>query len=276
MRYQEFTPHPLLAGYVQVIWILESENKLDFGPRQRIVPDAIVEAVFHFGEPFVTRFADGSVERQPMSFVVSQTHRHIEIQPTRRSGFIAVRFYPWGGYHFFDVPVKEFADGLIASDLLWGDKARVFEERIALARNDRERVGLVERFLLERFREHHKDDLNPYVRFIWDGRGQIGIKEMARHFGVTERQLERKFNAAVGAPPKHYALIARFLQACRFLRTKPFRSLTEAAHLCGYYDQSHFINDFKDFSGLTPREFLVHPALSFFVLDLNLSDSYNP
>ncbi len=79
--------------------MMESEHEDDHAPKSLIVPDDIVEIVFHYGDPWITTVAGGKRMVQPRSFAVSQMRKYIEIESNGLAGFVSVRFYPWGAYH---------------------------------------------------------------------------------------------------------------------------------------------------------------------------------
>lgn len=261
-----FRPCAELTPHVQQIWICEVDGPAEGAGCERIMPDGIVEAVFHYGDPFLSRFSGEGLELQPRSFVVSQTHRFLEIQPSGRSGFVSVRFYPWGVRHFLPTPVSAFADQIVGSQDVWGRWIAELEERISAAPTAKDKVQEVERFLLRQLRAHRKEDVRQLIRFVWNSRGSVSIRDTGRQLGVSERQLQRRFAAAVGASPRHYGRIARFLHTCRRIRQGGYESLTVLAQECGYYDQAHFSRECKSFSGLRPTQLGKHPALSFLTL----------
>jgi hypothetical protein len=78
VRYSEIPIHPALGQYVQLIWTLDVDEAASFGKAERILPDGIVEAVFHYRTPFAMRYRGAEFDRQPASLVVSQTRRFIE------------------------------------------------------------------------------------------------------------------------------------------------------------------------------------------------------
>jgi AraC-like DNA-binding protein len=80
---------------------------------------------------------------------------------------------------------------------------------------------------------------------------------------LSKKQLERQFSLAVGTTPKVFCRVSRFLDVCHRLREYQQRTLTELTHECGYFDQSHFIKDFKQFSGFTPKQFSDRNNVSF-------------
>ncbi len=197
MRDLEIVPCPQLAPYVRLFWLLELDDPADFGPPTRITPDGVLELVFHYRTPFASRYAGCDFTPQP-SVAVSQTRRYLEILPRGAAGLISVRFQPWGAYHFFRPPLAELADLEMPTELLWGRDTRELEERLAEAAGDGERVALVEAFLLEQLGRHHKADVEPVVRAIWQRQGRVAIAGLCRHLGVGERRLQRTFHRAAG------------------------------------------------------------------------------
>jgi len=262
MIHREFRPDPRLAGDVKLIWTLELDVPPGIVSIERILPDGLVEAVFHFGEPYLMRHDGDPFRRQPSSFAVSQTKRFLEIRPAGCSGFIAIRFYPWGARRFFRLPLSDFADRHIPAEQLWGSAAEELQERVAAASSSEERVARVEAFLLERFDDSPRDVVDRGLRLIWAHRGQLNVRALCTRLGVGERLLERRFRASTGASPKRMIRIARFLGVCRELRRQP-ENLADLAHGAGYHDQAHFIKECRAFSGLTPGQLVHRQALSF-------------
>ncbi len=267
MRFLEILPCPTLRPYVRLYWLLELDDPVAFGPPERVSPDALLELVFHYRTPMACRYDGERFERQPRSVAVSQTRRFLEFRPEGRSGLVSVRFQPWGACQFMDLPLSEIADRQTPLEALWGRAARELEESLAEASGDRDRISLVERFLLDQLHRHRKTDVEPLVRAIWDRRGQVAVPEFCRDLGIGERRLQRTFSAALGTTPKRFARLSRFLNACSLLRGRDSLDLTEAGLICGYYDQSHFISEFKEFSGMTPGEFTSAAKLSFLEMD---------
>jgi AraC-like DNA-binding protein len=263
MRYEEFAIDPRLAPYIQVIWRLDVDKPAEFGPPERIMPDGIVEVVLPYGAPFDVRFAGEPFAPRASGFAVSQTQRWVEIRPDAPTGFLSVRFYPWGAYHFFDMPVSAFADRAIGIEDLWGAEARELEHRLAEAPRAEGGVAVLQQFLLHRLARHAKRNVAPLVREVRARRGQTSVAELCRRTGVTARTLERTFGAAVGTSPKHFACLTRFLDACDRLRRGGWATLGEVAHTGGYYDQSHFNADFRAFAGISPTDFVAHEHIAY-------------
>jgi len=263
LRSRELVPSAPLRPYVRLIWLLELDAPASFGPPERIGPDGLLELVFHYRTPMACRHDGEEFARQPRSVAVSQTRRFVEIRPEGATGLVSVRFHPWGACHFFRPPVSEVADRQSPTDVLWGRAALELEERLAEAPGDGARVALVERFLLAQLRRHRKADVEPLVREVWRRGGRVAVSELGRALGVGDRRLQRTFADALGTTPKGFTRLVRFLEACRLLRQGPGHGLADVGLACGYYDQSHFIAEFRAFSGMTPRQFAQSANVSF-------------
>ena len=248
---------------MRVIWTFHLDDPAAFGPPERVSPDSLIEVIFNWRNPFAMRYAGKGFVALPGSCAVSQTRRFVEIRPVGPSGFISVRFHPWGAYHFMRKPVSEIADRVAPTDALWGRHVVDLEDQLATASDDRQRVTLVEEFLLAQLQRHRKEDVEPLVRAVWRRQGRTTVAQLCDELGIGERRLERTFAAAFGTAPKSFVRLSRFLHTCRVLRTGRVGTLANVAYRCGYSDQSHFNADFKAFIGMTPRDFLTNERVYY-------------
>lgn len=265
--YLELLPSPALRPYIQLIWCVESDGSAGGELSQRIAPDGIVELVLYYRGRVSVRLAGREAGPQPRSSLVCQASRYLDLDDLGAVGFVSVRFRPWGALHFFEPPVSDLADRIVSAADVWGPAAGALEERLALARSVAERVALVEAFLFERLRRHHRSDVEEAVRAVWRRRGVFRVPDLCHDLGISERTAQRVFQAAVGMPPKRYGRLVRFLNACAVLRGPGASRLAEVAQICGYYDQAHFSADFKAFSGMTPAQFPGAEVFSFLEID---------
>lgn len=264
MKYIEYNPTELLSEYIQLIWIAESESPDDYYPKEKILPDGIVEIVFHFGEPFITHNANGGKIKQPTGFAVSQMREFIEIESDGNIGFVSVRFYPWGAHHFFERPINTFLDNTIDLKYLWKDDYQSILKQIEKVCND-EKVSIIQQFLYKCLSQHNNgnDPIDNAIKLIRNTKGQYPIDSICQKTNLTYKQLERKFLATIGATPKVFSRTTRFLHLCHHLKEYENKTMVQLTYELGYYDQAHFIKDFKAFSGLTPREYYQHNNICF-------------
>ncbi|MNY46150.1 HTH-type transcriptional activator Btr [compost metagenome] len=93
--------------------------------------------------------------------------------------------------------------------------------------------------------------------------GLITVGKLSTEIGLSQRQLSRRFQENIGLSPKAYLRVSRFVQSLQHLKKYPLISLTEVAYQSGYYDQAHFIRDYKVYTGHSPSEVLNAPHILF-------------
>ena len=258
MQYQEFRPAEPLAKYVKCFWMLENESTNSLS-QERLLPDGCTEIVFHLADPFNQHNADGTTERQPPAMLVGQMRRHLLIQPTGRIHVLGVRFWPGGAYPFLSLPQDEIADRVVALEAVWGGITGQLQSRIAEAGTATDRVRQVETILVARlnqFRRHDEAALQAIALILRAG-GCLSIDALAQEMGINSRKLDRTFNTRVGLSPKTLCRIVRFQKVFKLIeRQTGSPDWAQIALDCGYYDQSHFIKEFKAFAGKEPTSYL--------------------
>lgn len=259
MRYVEHPVPPDLAPFVMVLWGLETDGG---GPPERILPDGIAEAVFHYRRPFEDAFAGAELRSQARSFVVLQASKYLDIRPVGASGFVSVRFFAGAFSSFVSVPLATLADQSVPSGELWGDEIVEVEDRLAAAKNDGERFGVVIAFLRRCLRRHEKRSVAALVEAVTRPGGRIRVADLAASAGVSARQLQRVFRDRIGLTPKSFARICRFLSACHMLRDGE-RPLAGVAAACGYFDQAHLVHEVRAFAGESPSALRDREDVSF-------------
>ena len=256
MNYQVYNPSPELQPFVKCFWSLEDEATNEHA-KQRILPDGCIEMVLHYGDPYRQYFEDGSSILQPKSFIYGQITKYIEIAPTGVSGIISARFLPDGISPFINLPVSSLENKAVPLAEVFFEDGKKLEEKMLKANDNKERIKLIETFLLSRLTEPTTIDTitKSCVEVIFQSKGQIGLAELADKMNINRRNMERKFIAAIGISPKQLARVARLQATLKMLEQKKFTSLTEIAYENGYFDQAHFIKDFKEFTGISPKSF---------------------
>src|SRR5262249_35778190 len=174
----------------------------------------------------------------------------------RDSAVVLAAFTATGAAAFLRHPMDEFFNATVAMDGLLGRPTalNLVNEQLAEATQHAHRIQLIENFLIACATTTSPDPLvSAAVSWIEESQAIARIGELARRVGLSQSALERRFRRVVGASPKKFASIVR-LRHVLYLRSKG-AGLTSIAHAAGYYDQSHFIKDFRRFSGLAPESF---------------------
>jgi AraC-like DNA-binding protein len=189
--------------------------------------------------------------------IVGQMRTYITIEPTGRVNLFGIRFRPGGACAFFAPPLSELAERILPLSDLWPLQARALAERIQAASSLAERGRISEAFLLRHLLRPYNTDalVEAGVQRILCNDGRLSSGALLEGMNISERQLERRFQAKVGLSPKQLARIIRFQKIFAAYERNPLGSWISLAYECGYYDQAHLIRDFKEFSGQNPSSY---------------------
>ena len=258
MNYQTFQPHSDLEALVKCYWTLEVPADTD-AQRQRIIPDGCIEMAFILGDDIKRYTSEDDFILQPRAMVLGQTIEPFYIQPTGYVNTFAIRFYPFGFSNFVTTPIKNLANKETPIDLLFGEKpAKELEQKIVQAADTKERIEIIEDFLLDKLNK--KATIDKIVKTTIDAllstKGNTPINSILKDDLSKRRQLERKFLKQIGISPKQLGKVIRLQAALKMLLNEQAERLTSIAYESEYYDQAHFIRDFKEFTGTTPKAFL--------------------
>lgn len=262
MNYQTFKPHTDLEAVIKCHWVLEVPAQAD-PQKQRIIPDGCIEMFFILGDD-VKRYTGSSDEQddfviQPRAMVLGQITKPLFIEPTGYVNSFAVRFYPYGFANFVQIPIRELANKETPLTMLFGEKlAKDLEQKIADASAVEQRIEIVESFLLTRLKDQSIIDsiVKDTVDSLFRTKGGTSIQTILKDELSKRRSLERKFLKQVGMSPKQLSKVIRIQTALKTLLNEQSKSLTKIAYESEYYDQAHFIKDFKEFTGINPKEYL--------------------
>jgi AraC-like DNA-binding protein len=178
--------------------------------------------------------------------------------------FFNIMFKPHGLHLISGIPLGEFRGNSLEADCVFSplELSRV-KDRLLNCKNPDHRFALMEQFLNGKFRHDLLDTrvdfaIKAYHQVDWDP------VTMSDRVCLSPRRFRELFSNQTGFSPAYYKKLIRFNKSSKQINGT---SLTEVALSNGYYDQSHFIKDFKHFSGLTPSTYLQ--------LKLNSADFYN-
>jgi AraC-like DNA-binding protein len=255
MQYKEISPPLELKPYIKCFWTLENSAVNPPVP-ERILPDGCTELIFHFGDLFIQLYGERR-EIQPRSFMYGQLKQFIEVMPSGKTGIVAARFFPYGFSAFTALAASAMTEKKMSIDLLFGESGKKIEHDIVHSKSMEERLQLLQSFLSKQVKEEAEEDriLSYCVEALADSNGQLPIQNLTTNLQMSYKTLERRFYAKIGVSPKQYARIVRFHHLFHQIESKQIQSLTDLAYESGYYDQAHFIRDFKHFSGISPRQY---------------------
>lgn len=218
--------------------------------------DVCPELVFHYDGRFEEIHSDGSRELSFMAGVSAPSSRTRTFEIDRGFGIFGIYLYPHALSQLLQIPASEVADEMVDLPSLLGQVGRELEEQILGCVDRQIMIQRIEAFFFKQLAKAKNVQLPVFeaLRYVMSANETPRVKELATECGLSERQLERQFRQFTGFTPKQFIRIARFQRATQYYGKSPVR-LGDIALDCGYYDQSHFIHDFKQFSGVAPREF---------------------
>jgi len=258
MNYESFDPHPNLSAVVKCHWILEVPSDL-LAPKQRIIPDGCIEMYFILGDDVRRYISENDFIIQPRAMVFGQITKPYFVQPAGYVNTFAVRFYPYGFANFVDTPIQTLADNETPLAALFGnDTANDLVQGIVGAPSTQARIAIVEDFLMGKLTTQSTIDsiVKSTIETLLSTKGSVPINNILKGELSKRRNLERKFSKQVGISPKQLGKIIRLQAALKSLLNNEAESLTQIAYESEYYDQAHFIKDFREFTGINPKEYL--------------------
>jgi AraC-like DNA-binding protein len=247
---------PRLAGVVAHLWF--GEGKVAY-QRDRILPSGQSQLLINLGPPQY-RIEPGPPEvRVPFVDVwYSGLHQGpIDTEAPHGNALLGVAFDACGTFPWLDDDMSGLSDRIVALAEILGDGALRLRERLLNTGSLEARFRVVEDWLLARLGP--RAAVHPAVRWAVDRLaatgGRIAIEDLAAESGFTRKHLGTLFRQQVGLSPKALARVHRFRGALALLDRAggevPWAALSER---CGFYDQSHLINEFRRFTGFTPVE----------------------
>jgi AraC-like DNA-binding protein len=241
-------PCPALRAIIKRFLVIE------FPPfyRDAHLPESDAVAAFSFQG--ACRI-NGNQWASPTAFTgprdVLRTHEH-----RYSHAVVLAMFTPVGAFAFLRLPPNEFVGATVnlAEIIDRPNDVDQLSERLTSAGNHRQRVALVQSLLLARMRASRVDPLiTAAVSWLDQGKVDTRIEDLVRYIGLSQSALERRFQRIIGVSPKNYASLIRLRRAVRLQATGV--DLTTVAHVSGYFDQSHFIKEFRRAVGTAPSAF---------------------
>ena len=172
------------------------------------------------------------------------------------TGTVLVYFTETGFARLSRMPVHELYNlSQPLDDFFAASSVSAVQEKLAATITDRERVQVVEQFLLQQLQLRDTDPMvEKAVQLIRDSQGMIRISELQSQLHTSASPLEKRFRQLVGTTPKKFSFIVRMQSVVD--RLADANSMTAISYDYNFFDQAHFIRAFRQFTGQTPEKFL--------------------
>lgn len=253
MKLTELYPSPPLRGYISRYWSWQEEASLP-----PLLPGCGGE-MFFYQQPVEIVRPDSEESVRQTSALLLPRDGAFRFRLRAPISFIAVRFRTGALRHFCPLAETELIDASLNPIDVWGKSAAQLEQRLYDAPHVSEKVQIIERFLLRQLALNKKDRhawLDEATRRMYYRHSSVTQQELVALSGFGERYFQKTFKNHFGIAPRHFQRIIRLEQLTRHLLLNQQRDYLDTALEYGYYDQSHFIKDFRFFIGDTPSRFL--------------------
>ena len=254
LGFQRIPPSPLLRPFVRTYWTFRRQVPLTELQQEYMHPRGGYGIVFNFGDALTL---DSTVLTDPMFLDGTNTI-------SRKMGFygtvdvMGISFHEGSAYPFLTIPLIELSDEIALLDALQRPVLMRLYARLYDAKTLDARIALIEAWLFERLKLGKlSDPLVPAsLELIRQTEGIASIAGLADRLAISQRQLERLYHIQVGMTPKQYAGLVRVEAARLRLKAGGLPSMAYLAADLGFYDQSHFIREFRAVIGLTPHRYM--------------------
>lgn len=245
-----YKPNSFLSNYIDRIYFFNKTS--DTGFNFPVLPGTGLELLFHLDETVL-------IKNQKMEQAHIICPRNITYFNKNKSvSFISVRFKSGAFRHFTDIPYSNLNDNYVSVIDIWKNEGYFLLERIAHQKTIKNKIYEIEEFLAKVFLEKHKvsNNWDSIIDTLYYNYNSISIKELAKHSNLSLRQFERTFKLHFGISAKQFQKLTRFQKTVKEILLDKKSNYLDTALDKGYFDQSHFIRDFKVYTQQAPLTYL--------------------
>lgn len=252
-----FLPSDDLAGIVKYYWFVDSTADIDSIPQNTISPSGYPELIFNFGFTPTVNTQKTISNNTPLCFVAGQISQPIVLGVTNSLNCLCVKLQPFALPQLFGYSSHKFTDSVTDLSDLDNQQAGNIHDELSEAKNNLQRFIIIETFLRLKLKKYKKSCLSipDMVNEIIKMDGLLTYNDLTKKMSFSSSTFQRKFKNQVGMSPKYFIRIIRFNYVFYLLKHNLGLSLQDIVYRCGYYDLSHLINEFHEFSGNSPYKY---------------------
>ncbi len=256
MLYLERIPAPPLSEFIRVLWYTRVTHASH--RRERVLPSGCAQVILSLARDFLLDCPEGEPDRRVVPALVVGPRSVYEIVDTSdMADLIGILFAP-GGFGVFSGDATDlFTNRTVDLETVWGLRTRALRDRLRELHSPASKLSCLEHFLAEwiatrltRRGPCRLPEIDFAIRAFDHAAGLATVRDVAKQTGWSERRFSQMFREQVGLTPKTWVRVQRFQTALRQLHAGGDVRWAQLALDCGYYDQSHFANEFRAFSGI--------------------------
>lgn len=263
MIFQSHIPAYPLNQYIQTFFYYEGVSPIH--NLDRFLPDGNTELLINLNETSQNIHHNDTLNKIQTckhAWVSGVRTRPITIPSGRGSRMLGIVFCKGKAFPFYPLPMNELSDSVIEADLIFGKSILDLREGLLASKSISSIFLLTESFLLTRsgFNFLQTDSFSKCIDYaitqIINYPNQFCLEKLTDEIGYSQKHFIHLFKEQVGLTPKQYMKIMRFQKTILDIESTSTYDWSTLSHHNGFYDQSHFIHSFKEFSGFTPNEYI--------------------
>ncbi|MGA1939962.1 DUF6597 domain-containing transcriptional factor [Arcobacter sp. YIC-310] len=242
---------PYIYNYFTVKNIITSKKT------NKILSDGSLGFTINFGNPYEITLNSKKIYCDAKVILNGQSKYPMFITFEKYLNAIGIRFKVGGAYKFFDEEISSLCDKNINYDESFWNFDILYKKLVNM-NTHKQRIEEIERFLIKRLKASKKENSKytfSIISFINEHKGNISIDCLCEEFALNKKQIERIFKKEVGLSAKLFTRIIRMRNVRDSLSSLDIENLTSTAYNNGFFDQAHFIKEFKSFMNETPKSY---------------------
>ncbi|HEX5153497.1 MAG TPA: helix-turn-helix domain-containing protein [Parafilimonas sp.] len=259
IQFRHIEPHFLLKNYIEKMWVFESSGKMPVEDMKLVVPNGNIKLTVSYQNGIVAAVNGKTFASKEHDITLTgliDVPVILDVEDDVATETIGIEFNPQGAYRFFHFTLHDIQNQIYPLSDVLGNTGKRLTEQIDNTTSTQQKIVLLQQFLFKQLSLQHEDLVFEYcIKKITASKGRITIKELEKKTGYSARWLNMKFNDKLGVSPKNLSSIIRFSHCYQSFISQDERSFSRNDFYEFYYDQSHFIKDFKRFTGLPPAKF---------------------
>ena len=259
MKYNKYAPHGLLQPFIECYFHWQSDGPLDEEFIVESPPSGYCSIVFNNGDDYFLKNKKYDRLMVPRNFISGQSIYSYELHLKGTINITGIVFKAAALASFFKLPIYEYTEERIGLDVVFNSSMwikLIVDVKEATFVN--EKIEAIDQFMLDQYhiQKPSTDYIDEAVSTIIKNNGLVSVNELLENAFVSRRTFERNFFQKVGLSPKYYIRILRFGYICNTIAGRKKVNWSELIYNTDYYDQSHFIKDFEEFTGRSPEQYL--------------------
>ncbi|MEP5614279.1 MAG: helix-turn-helix transcriptional regulator [Cyclobacteriaceae bacterium] len=252
MVFERFDPTPELSHIIREFWVYENPKQTP--EVQKVIPDGFSEIIIHYGDPYRINL-EGAWEQQSRLLFSNQISKYFQLENSGASAMIGMKLFPTAGYELFGTDMSTLTDRVIPLEQV-ADDIPSPSGLTSPEFSTEMRIAQLEDWVAKMTGDSDKDTtkIRHAIDQVFTSNGMYDIQQLADSLEISLRQFERLFKKSTGVTFKFFSRIVRFNHIFQLMKDEKL-SWIQIALQSGYFDQSHFIKNFKEFTGEEPSSY---------------------